>query len=105
MKRVETHFDKILSLPRAELNKELDHIISQMEKARQDLEKRTADLQKKGVTAAPRGEGFKLDNQELANLLDQTNPELRAKFHQFVQEINKRRQERNLPPWQPFRAD
>ena len=103
--RVEKEFDRILSLPRNEMVKELDRMINDSENARQAREKRNAELVAKGKAPPPKGQGLKLDNKGISDLLDQTTPELRAKFHLLIAQINKRRQERNLPPWHPFSDD
>lgn len=103
--RVEKEFDRILSLPRVEMAKELDRMINDTEVSRMAREKKNAELIAKGKAPKPRGQGLKLDNKGISNLLDQTTPELRAKFHMLIAQINKRRQERNLPPWHPFDND
>ena len=100
--RVEKEFDRILALPRTEMVKELDRMINDTESARVAREKKNAEMVAKGKNPSPKEQGLKLDNQGLSNLLDQTTPELRAKFHLLIANINKRRQERNLPPWHPF---
>ena len=103
--RVEKEFDRILALPRTEMVKELDRMINDTESARVAREKKNAEMVAKGKNPSPKGQGLKLDNQGISNLLDQTTPELRAKFHLLIANINKRRQERNLPPWHPFSDD
>ena len=100
--RVEKEFDRILALPRTEMVKELDRMINDTESARVAREKKNAEMVAKGKNPSPKEQGLKLDNQGISNLLDQTTPELRAKFHLLIANINKRRQERNLPPWHPF---
>lgn len=100
--RVEKEFDRILALPRTEMVKELDRMINDTESARVAREKKNAEMVAKGKNPSPKEQGLKLDNQGISNLLDQTTPELRAKFHLLIAQINKRRQERNLPPWHPF---
>jgi hypothetical protein len=105
LKKVEIEFDRILHLDQKNKNIELDIWIDREEKSKQDREKNIATLRKQGKTIPPRKEGGPLSNQDLSNLLDVTTPELRAKFHQLVKEINQRRQGRNLPPWNPFNAD
>jgi len=103
--RVEKEFDRILALPRTEMVKELDRMINDTESARVAREKKNAEMVAKGKNPSPKGQVLKLDNQGISNLLDQTTPELRAKFHLLIANINKRRQERNLPPWHPFSDD
>ena len=105
LKKVEMEFDRILHLGQKEKNIELDIWIDREEKSKQDREKNIATLRKQGKTMPSRKEGGPLSNQDLSNLLDVTTPELRAKFHQLVKEINQRRQGRNLPPWNPFSAE
>ena len=102
LKKVEIEFDRILHLGEKEKNIELDIWINREEKSKQDREKNIAVLRKQGKAIPPKNGGGPLSNQDLSNLLDVTTPELRAKFHQLVKEINQRRQGRNLPPWNPF---
>jgi hypothetical protein len=102
LKKVEIEFDRILHLDQKEKNIELDIWINREEKSKQDREKNIAVLRKQGKAIPPKNGGGPLSNQDLSNLLDVTTPELRAKFHQLVKEINQRRQGRNLPPWNPF---
>jgi hypothetical protein len=99
---VEIEFDRILHLDQKEKNIELDIWINREEKSKQDRENQQALLRKQGKAIPPKNGGGPLSNQDLSNLLDVTTPELRAKFHQLVKEINQRRQGRNLPPWNPF---
>lgn len=105
LKKVEMEFDRILHLGQKEKNIELDIWIDREEKSKQDRENQQALLRKQGKTIPSRKEGGPLSNQDLSNLLDVTTPELRAKFHQLVKEINQRRQGRNLPPWNPFSSE
>ena len=102
LKKVEIEFDRILHLDQKEKNIELDIWINREEKSKQEREKNIAVLRKQGKAIPPKNGGGPLSNQDLSNLLDVTTPELRAKFHQLVKEINQRRQGRNLPPWNPF---
>ncbi len=105
LKKLEAEFDRILRLDQKNKNIELDIWIDREEKSKLDREKRIAELNKQGKTMPPKKDGGPLSNQDLSNLLDVTTPELRAKFHQLIKEINQRRQGRNLPPWNPFNAE
>jgi len=105
LKKVEIEFDRILHLDQKEKNIELDIWINREEKSKQEREKNIAVLRKQGKAIPPKNGGGPLSNQDLSNLLDVTTPELRAKFHQLVKEINQRRQGRNLPPWNPFSSE
>ncbi len=102
LNRVEKQFEKILAMNSTEKNQELDKMIDQTEKEKLNQAIANAKQSKLGKTVPSKDQGFKLDNQGLSNLLDLTTPELRAKFHMIVQEVNRRRQERNLPAWRPF---
>lgn len=104
-KKIEIEFDRILHLDQKNKNIELDTWIDREEKSKQDREKNLVELRKQGKTIPPKKEGNPLSNQDLSNLLDVTTPELRAKFHQLVKEINQRRLSRNLLPWNPFAAE
>jgi hypothetical protein len=105
LKKVEIEFDRILHLDQKEKNIELDIWINREEKSKQEREKNIAVLRKQGKAIPPKKDVSPLSNQDLSNLLDVTTPELRAKFHQLVKEINQRRQGRNLPPWNPFSSE
>ena len=105
LKKVEIEFDRILHLDQKEKNIELDIWIDREEKSKQDRENQQALLRKQGKTIPPKNGGGPISNQDLSNLLDVTTPELRAKFHQLVKEINQRRQGRKLPPWNPFSSE
>ncbi|NBR06384.1 MAG: hypothetical protein EBT92_11495 [Planctomycetes bacterium] len=105
LKKVELEFDRILHLDQKEKIIELDIWIDREEKSRQDRENQQALLRRQGKAISSKKEGGFLNNQDLSNLLDVTTPELRAKFHQLVKEINQRRQGRNLPPWNPFGSE
>ena len=105
LKKVEIEFDRILHLGQKEKNIELDIWINREEKSKQDRENQQALLRKQGKAIPPKNGGGPLSNQDLSNLLDVTTPELRAKFHQLVKEINQRRQGRKLPPWNPFSSE
>jgi len=104
-KKVEIEFDRILNLDQKNKNIELDIWIDREEKSKQDREKNIVALRKQGKAISLKKGGNPLSNQDLSNLLDVTTPELRAKFHQLVKEINQRRQGRSLPPWNPFSAE
>ena len=105
LKKVEIEFDRILHLDQKEKNIELDIWIDREEKSKQDRENQQALLRKQGKAIPPKNGGGPFSNQDLSNLLDVTTPELRAKFHQLVKEINQRRQGRKLPPWNPFSSE
>ena len=105
LKKLEVEFDRILHLDQKDKVIELDKWIDREEKSKQDRENQQALLRKQGKTIPPKNGGGPLSNQDLSNLLDVTTPELRAKFHQLVKEINQRRQGRKLPPWNPFSSE
>lgn len=105
LKKVEIEFDRILHLDQKEKNIELDKWIDREEKSKQDREKSIAVLRSQGKAIPSKGVSGPFSNQDLSNLLDVTTPELRAKFHQLVKEINQRRQGRKLPPWNPFSSE
>ena len=105
LKKLEVEFDRILHLEQKDKVIELDKWIDREEKSKQDRENQQALLRKQGKTIPPKNGGGPLSNQDLSNLLDVTTPELRAKFHQLVKEINQRRQGRKLPPWNPFSSE
>lgn len=105
LKKLEVEFDRILHLEQKDKVIELDKWIDREEKSKQDRENQQALLRRQGKAIPPKNGGGPLSNQDLSNLLDVTTPELRAKFHQLVKEINQRRQGRNLPPWNPFSSE
>lgn len=105
LKKLELEFDRILHLSQKDKDIEFDKMIDQEEKSRQSRANQQALLRKQGKDVPANKQGGPLNNQDLSNLLDVTTPELRAKFHQLVKEINQRRQGRNLPPWNPFSAE
>lgn len=105
LKKVEIEFDRILHLEQKDKVIELDKWIDREEKSKQDRENQQALLRKQGKAIPPKNGVGPFSNQDLSNLLDVTTPELRAKFHQLVKEINQRRQGRKLPPWNPFNSE
>jgi len=95
-KRIDDYF----ALPPAEQTKRLDEIIDSMEARRLERERRAA-TRPSGGEGSDRREGRRrrgFTPERLKHILENTEPEMRAKFVEFRKAIEKRRAERGLPP-------
>lgn len=117
-KRMEARMDHILAMSPADQVKAIDEEIDRMERMRLERERRRAASANRAANSASaptgnvaggnrrngaqRGQrGTATDEQRIARLknrLDRGTPQSRAKRNEYVGLINKRRQQRGLPP-------